>query len=59
MGSLNGSSVIQPHLAGVKVLDERRQHPPDPPIALVFNSEIRWIHVGARRTRRQLEQGSG
>ena len=58
-GSLYGRSVIQPRLAGSKVLDERRQPPLDSPIALVLNSEIRWIQAGARRTRCQLEQCSG
>ena len=60
MRSLNGSSVIQPRLTGGKVLNERREYlTPDPPITLVFNSDIRWLHIGARRTRLQLEQGSG
>ena len=59
MGSLNGSSVIQPRLARRKVLDERRQPPLNSPVALVLTSEIRWTHAGARRMRCQLELCSG
>ena len=51
-GTFNGSSVIQPRLAGNKVLDERH---------LLWTHQSHWcsilksFHAGARRTRGQLE----